>query len=184
MSQWTHAVGCIRVDGSPQAFGSRIEAVREVLGKVVTFDDLCKQEGPEDAILTTLPMGSEGSMRYHIIEYDKGLCWLSIPVWGDLRNFDDADAIIKWFKGVCEKLCTPNRANGLIVVRDAVIRVVTEGSDPVVFSWGVGDDSELNEKQPVDGRCCDCGYEGHEETECPKREDKTHCEHWWDGKAS
>jgi len=34
---------------------------------------------------------------------------------------------------------------------------------------------------PKDGRCCDCGYHGQEETECPKREDKTHCVHWWDG---
>ena len=31
------------------------------------------------------------------------------------------------------------------------------------------------------GRCCCCGYEGQEETECPKRQDKTHCVHWWDG---
>ncbi len=32
-----------------------------------------------------------------------------------------------------------------------------------------------------DGRCCSCGYEGEKETPCKKREDKTHCEHWWDG---
>ena len=31
------------------------------------------------------------------------------------------------------------------------------------------------------GVCCDCGYEGREETPCTKREDGTHCEHWWDG---
>lgn len=33
----------------------------------------------------------------------------------------------------------------------------------------------------IGGKCCSCGYEGKEETPCPKREDKTHCEHWWDG---
>lgn len=32
-----------------------------------------------------------------------------------------------------------------------------------------------------DGRCCTCGYEGEKETPCKKREDKTHCVHWWDG---
>lgn len=32
-----------------------------------------------------------------------------------------------------------------------------------------------------DGVCCSCGYEGQDETPCPAREDKIHCEHWWDG---
>ena len=31
------------------------------------------------------------------------------------------------------------------------------------------------------GTCCSCGYDGQEETECPKRADRTHCVHWWDG---
>jgi len=33
------------------------------------------------------------------------------------------------------------------------------------------------------GTCCACGYSGQEETECTAREDKTHCNHWWDGKT-
>lgn len=36
---------------------------------------------------------------------------------------------------------------------------------------------------PREGVCCSCGYDGEEETDCPKREDDTHCEHWWDGAA-
>ena len=37
------------------------------------------------------------------------------------------------------------------------------------------------------GVCCTCGYEGDEETPCPKRNtakynfDQIHCVHWWDG---
>ena len=31
-----------------------------------------------------------------------------------------------------------------------------------------------------EGRCCDCNYEGAEETPCSGRADKTHCVHWWD----
>ena len=31
------------------------------------------------------------------------------------------------------------------------------------------------------GRCCACGYMGGEETACAQRDDKTHCEHWYDG---
>ena len=34
---------------------------------------------------------------------------------------------------------------------------------------------------PKNGRCCCCGYEGAQETECPNRNDKTHCVHWEDG---
>jgi hypothetical protein len=34
---------------------------------------------------------------------------------------------------------------------------------------------------PTGGRCCSCGYDGEAETPCEKREDETHCDHWWDG---
>lgn len=36
-------------------------------------------------------------------------------------------------------------------------------------------------KYPRDGVCCGCGYTGHEETNCPGRDDGIHCVHWWDG---
>ena len=39
----------------------------------------------------------------------------------------------------------------------------------------------MDAKDCKPGKCCSCGYEGAEETECPSREDKTHCPHWWDG---
>jgi hypothetical protein len=31
------------------------------------------------------------------------------------------------------------------------------------------------------GKCCGCGYEGDEETPCPRRKDEIHCNHYWDG---
>lgn len=34
---------------------------------------------------------------------------------------------------------------------------------------------------PLEGVCCQCAYAGEEETPCPKRDDETHCNHWWDG---
>jgi len=40
---------------------------------------------------------------------------------------------------------------------------------------------DCKEDTPMLGKCCDCGYEGAEETTCPKREDGSHCVHWWDG---
>jgi len=39
----------------------------------------------------------------------------------------------------------------------------------------------MSEVEPKNGKCCNCGYEGTEETPCPEREDQTHCVHWWDG---
>jgi hypothetical protein len=33
---------------------------------------------------------------------------------------------------------------------------------------------------PKDGVCCSCGYSGNEQTKCQKREDRTHCVHWWE----
>ncbi len=46
-----------------------------------------------------------------------------------------------------------------------------------------GDSVRANRKKGtgVDGRCCACGYDEPDETACPKREDETHCVHWWDG---
>lgn len=35
--------------------------------------------------------------------------------------------------------------------------------------------------EPKDGVCCDCGNTKPQETPCPKRKDKTHCVHWWEG---
>lgn len=33
------------------------------------------------------------------------------------------------------------------------------------------------------GKCCACGYIGKQDTDCPKREDNTHCFHWFDKKG-
>lgn len=42
------------------------------------------------------------------------------------------------------------------------------------------DDLELMMSTPKGGTCCACGYEGYEETLCPKSEDGGHCNHWYD----
>ena len=35
--------------------------------------------------------------------------------------------------------------------------------------------------EPKNGKCCACSYEGEKETVCSERDDRAHCEHWWDG---
>ena len=41
----------------------------------------------------------------------------------------------------------------------------------------------MTPEERKDGTCCACFYDGVKETPCPKREDRTHCEHWWEGGA-
>lgn len=94
MSTWTHVVGTIRVDGIP---------------------------GGEENLDSTLPAGSEGSLRYSINEYGGGLPWVIITIWGDLRDYDinDAEEIKVWWKELLPKFD---------IVRDAVL-LVTSNED-------------------------------------------------------
>ncbi len=34
---------------------------------------------------------------------------------------------------------------------------------------------------PINGICCSCGYSDDEETPCDQRDDRAHCEHWYEG---
>lgn len=36
-------------------------------------------------------------------------------------------------------------------------------------------------EKPEVGKCCSCGYDGNSEQVCYRREDTTHCDHWWEG---
>jgi hypothetical protein len=60
---------------------------------------------------------------------------------------------------------------------------VTCPSCHYVFSpdLGAGTCPACDGRPAVAGKCCSCGYDGEDETPCPKREDGTHCDHWWDG---
>ena len=111
MSQWTHVCGCIRVDALRiMEEENGIANIKEVLGKVVNFGD--------DSYETKIPCGSEGSLAYEVIENpDKhSIAAYTIPIWGDLRDYDDVDEIEKWFYDSCKNLW----------VRDAVLNINVE----------------------------------------------------------
>ena len=110
MSTWTRVVGNIQVDGLPGMGNSTVAKLEEILGPIDTFYE------PNEAC--TMPMGSEGSLQYRIIEYDSGLPWVTIPIWGDLRHFEDLEAIEKWFYEILAKLQ---------FVRDAVLLAECNG---------------------------------------------------------
>lgn len=112
MSTWTHVVGCIRIDGTP-SLGDSIEEVKKIIGPICLYDNW-KEE-------STLPRGSEGSLQYGIIEYEKGLPWIAIPIWGDLRNFWDENFIKEWWKNLLTKF-----DENSYWIRDAVLKIQVE----------------------------------------------------------
>ena len=114
MSIWTHVAGLIRID-TIQIPGAYVDEDNLVtrLGKISTF---------EEPVETKVPIGSEGSLRYEIIDTDitgNSMTKWAIAIWGDLRDFDenDTDSIIKWIKKVTEGL----------MVRNGILTIETEG---------------------------------------------------------
>lgn len=69
-----------------------------ILGRIVKFSDRERE--------TTLPLGSEGSIKYQLIENpdNSDISAYTIPIWGDLRDYDDAEYIESWFYDACNKI--------------------------------------------------------------------------------
>ena len=111
MSVWTHVCGCIRVDDIPRKDYDRKEEIRRIMGNMTDCDEYFGG--------TTLPCGSEGSLRYEILQNPSEGCIarFTIPVWGDLRDYNDDEAIEEWFNDVCSQMW----------IRDAVININVEG---------------------------------------------------------
>jgi len=122
MSQWTHVTGAIRVDWIINAGnrGAAIRLVKSVFGKTCN-----PKSSQEEWQACTVPRGSEGSLQYHIHEYDTGLPWVIVPVWGDLRDYDNVDEIRQWFFSVCQQL----------LIRQAILEIEVEGRDAVVVQY-------------------------------------------------
>ena len=79
MSIWTHVIGGIRLDGF--AFEQAdINKLKKVFIQS-TFDNWNEK--------CNMPCGSEGSIRYKVIENDNKSCLnvCQIALWGDLRNY-------------------------------------------------------------------------------------------------
>lgn len=109
MSQWTHVAGCIRVD-AVRIINDPINDIKKVLGKIVRYGDSDWD--------TTIPCGSEGSLKYQIIENPDKNCMAAycIPIWGDLRDYSNVEEIENWFNSCCENL----------IVRNAVLNIDVE----------------------------------------------------------
>lgn len=103
MSVWTHVAGIVRLDCIRVMYETEMipKAIQEYFGKELRWDD------DDDAWKENyehkdrfLPCGSEGSLRMSIWENpnESHVSAYTVSIFGDLRDFDDAQSIIDWFK--------------------------------------------------------------------------------------
>lgn len=113
MSVWTHITGALRIDAvvmNKQHEQMILKKVHETLGKT------CNHDSTSDVFnACNVPRGSEGSLQYYVHQYDTGLPWAIIGIWGDLRDYDNVDEIKAWWEKVCKAF--PLVRQGVLVVR-------------------------------------------------------------------
>jgi len=128
MSVWTHVVGCIRFDGFP-TINRRftVENAKRHLGNTCDFES---EDGAWEKC--TVPKGSEGSLQYEISEVGQGLVWLTVAIWGDLRDYDNVEEITVWFERVTQ--------DKQWMVRGAVLEIQVEQRPPILISHSYKDE--------------------------------------------
>ena len=130
MSNWTHVAGVIRVD-SFRDFVSENLDFDDRIGKECHFTDPYEiwheqEKHPEKF----LPMGSEGSLHKLVWENPKKnyTAAYTVTIFGDLRDHDDPQEIVDWFKNICSKLW----------VRNAVVTVDNECNGSLTWTYQEG----------------------------------------------
>jgi len=129
MSNWSHVSAIIRIDDF--RLDESVPDFEKLFGKTMTFEDLLETDdfSEEDY----LPMGSEGSLRMsvHVNEDMSCIASYDVSIFGDLRDHDDPDELIEWFKGIC-RLAEDN----FVGVRGACIAVENEING--LRTWAAG----------------------------------------------
>lgn len=135
MSTWTHVTGIIRAYSIQDMVPER--DWDSVIGKECLWGSNSERwkdadEHPEEY----MPCGSEGTLQKSIwVNPDKSdVNSYVISVFGDLRDWDDVDPIIEWFKKlVKEKLW----------VRSAVITVISTQDKTRTWAFNFGEEEEV-----------------------------------------
>lgn len=129
MSVWTHVTGVVRIDSIRTS--DDIPNFDKYFGKEWAFDDMWDDESiyrefeiNPDAFM---PSGSEGSLQKSVWVNPDRSCMsaYTVTIFGDLRDYDDPDVIISWFKDCCKN----------VWVRQAIITVETEGKKPIIYNY-------------------------------------------------
>src|SRR5258706_11628241 len=120
MSIWTHVCGCIRIDGLPEI--NPEEQIKSIFGNTVLFNDT-REKRKE----CNVPCGSEGSIQYKILTAGTGLVLYTIPIWGDLRDYEDMEEIERWFNKIVY--------NNNLIIRLGVLDIEVEGRKAKILSY-------------------------------------------------
>ena len=128
MSNWTHVAAIIRVDYIKDEDTPKLN-FDELIGKECLFDS--DSETWDDASNNPdkyLPMGSEGSLvkSVWINPKEDYITRYTVSIFGDLRDHDNPQEIIDWFKKICDKLSP---------VRNAVITASNELYGVLTWNW-------------------------------------------------
>ena len=113
MSMWTQVAGIIRVDSFrfDKDYDYKTELIKmleqdDYFGKQYNFYDSLEYWDTYNEKVNPIPMGSEGSLKYEVIENPNksSMDAFVVVITGSLRDYDDAEYIISWFKNVCRKI--------------------------------------------------------------------------------
>ena len=139
MSNWTHTAGVIRIDDL--RFDNTTPDFEKLIGKECLFDSphelwVDADKHPHNF----LPMGSEGTLRKTVwINPDRSYsAAYVVTIFGDLRDHDDPDAIVRWFKGKVKDILNT------YWIRNATIIVNNEWNGSA--SWSFDREEELNDE--------------------------------------
>lgn len=136
MSQWTHVNAVIRWDG----FSAMEDTFRPSLGKMyLPYDFDLYGDSPGDTSLLFpncapdedgfIPCGSEGSLKYFTYR-ESGIgmrLWVSM-IWGDLRDYNDKEAILEYFRKITEGR----------LIRSGILEINVEYQSTSVFRFDEG----------------------------------------------
>ena len=132
MSIWTHVASIIRIDSFRLLDDSLSKSTKELFLDI--FGKECHWESPEEIWIDAenhpenyLPMGSEGSLKMSIWKNPSrsSMAAYTVSIFGDLRDYDDLNAIKTWFKTACDK----------VLVRQAVITATNEYDDYLIYDY-------------------------------------------------
>lgn len=125
MSQWTHVNASIRFDG---LLGMGLPTEKE-LGRICRWED----EDTSHWDNSELPCGSEGSIEYKAVTTggENSLACMVIVFAGDLRDYEDTDAILKYFTKLTDGK----------MIRSGILEIDVEYKDTKIYTH----DSEKKE---------------------------------------
>lgn len=118
MSNWTHVAAIFRIDSF-----TRDLKFDEIFGEELHWNDPeNKWEDASNNPEKYLPLGSEGSLNISVWEEPDLSCIAAytVSIFGDLRDHESVDEIIKWFDEKCKIVCD------VAFIRQAVITVDNE----------------------------------------------------------